>query len=131
VVEQLLEVLPVQREHFDIVPRRRCAGYLRGSRSRRSRLLLSAALREGNEKVIKVIRAYILLRSLGGIPGTFTKMGLTGLPLATLALTIFLVVVGLYNDKLLDLAQLSLGAFIGSYVQKRGEVIENQTRATA
>jgi hypothetical protein len=78
--------------------------------------LLSTAIRDGNDKAIS---EYIRLSSLSGTTGTFTKIGLTGLPLATLFLTILLAVLGVYVPKLLDLAQLTLGAFIGSYVQKK------------
>ncbi len=86
--------------------------------------LLAPAIRNGNEKAIS---EYIRLSSLSGTTGTFTKIGLTGLPLATIFLTIFLALLGIYNDKFFDLAQLTLGAFIGSYVQKRREE-ENLTR---
>ena len=78
--------------------------------------LLSAAIRDGNEKAIS---EYIRLSSLSGTTGTFTKIGLTGLPLATIFLTILLALLGIYVPKFLDLAQLTLGAFIGSYVQKK------------
>jgi hypothetical protein len=80
--------------------------------------LLSAAIRDGNEKAVS---EYIRLSSLRGITGTFTRVGLTGLPLATILLTVFLAVLGLSDQKFFDLAQLTLGAFIGSYVQKRQE----------
>lgn len=78
--------------------------------------LLAPAIRDGNDKPIS---EYIRLSSLSGITGTFTKVGLTGLPLATIALTMFLSIVGVFNPKFYDLAQLTLGAFIGSYVQKQ------------
>jgi hypothetical protein len=78
--------------------------------------LLSAAIREGNEKAIS---EYIRLSSLSGTTGAFTKVGLTGLPLATIFLTLLLAVLGIFVPKFLDLAQLTLGAFIGSYVQKK------------
>ena len=80
--------------------------------------LLSSAIEKGNEKAIS---EYIRLSSLSSVTGTFTRMGLTGLPLATILLTIFLSLLGYYNQKFLDLAQLTLGAFIGSYVQKQQE----------
>lgn len=83
--------------------------------------LIAPAIREGNEKAVS---EYIRLRSLSGMTGTFTKIGLTGLPLATIVLTIFLAIIGVFQEKFFDLAQLTLGAFIGSYVQKKGE--ENQ-----
>ena len=78
--------------------------------------LLSSAIRDGNEKAVS---EYIRLSSLRGITGTSTRVGLTGLPLATIVLTVFLAVLGLLDQKFFDLAQLTLGAFIGSYVQKR------------
>lgn len=84
--------------------------------------LIASAIREGDDKAVS---EYIRLRSLAGITGTFTKIGLTGLPLATIFLTIVLAAIGTVNDKFLDLAQLTLGAFIGSYVQKKGESSEN------
>lgn len=78
--------------------------------------LLAPAIRDGNEKAIT---EYIRLSSLSGATGTFTKVGLTGLPLATIFLTVVLAFIGVFNEKFFDLAQLTLGAFIGSYVQKR------------
>ena len=78
--------------------------------------LLAEAIRGGNENGIS---QYIRLSSLTGITGTFTKIGLTGLPLATIVLTIILAIIGLFDQRFFDLAQLTLGAFIGSYVQKR------------
>jgi hypothetical protein len=78
--------------------------------------LLSSAIREGNEKAVS---EYIRLSSLAGMTGTFTRVGLTGLPLATILLTILLAILGVFEQKFFDLAQLTLGAFIGSYVQKR------------
>ncbi len=87
--------------------------------------LLAPAIRDGNEKAIS---EYIRLSSLSGVTGTFTKVGLTGLPLATIFLTVVLALIGIYNDKFFDLAQLTLGAFIGSYVQKRREEPEGITK---
>ncbi|WP_420414562.1 hypothetical protein [Roseibium sp.] len=81
--------------------------------------LLAPAIREGDQKAIT---EYIRLRSLSGVTGAFTKIGLTGLPLATIFLTIVLAGIGIFHDKFFDLAQLTLGAFIGSYVQKQGEI---------
>jgi hypothetical protein len=80
--------------------------------------LLSTAIREGNDKAVS---EYIRLSSLSGMTGTFTRVGLTGLPLATILLTLFLAILGVFEQKFFDLAQLTLGAFIGSYVQKRQE----------
>jgi len=78
--------------------------------------LLAGAIQKGDDKAIS---EYIRLSSLSGTTGTFTKVGLTGLPLATIFLTVLLALLGLYVPKLLDLAQLTLGAFLGSYVQKK------------
>lgn len=86
--------------------------------------LLAPAIRDGNEKAIT---EYIRLSSLSGMTGTFTKVGLTGLPLATIILTIVLAVLGVFNNQFFDLAQLTLGAFLGSYVQKQSETTDNQT----
>jgi hypothetical protein len=78
--------------------------------------VLAGAISAGNEKAIS---EYIRLSSLSGTTGMFTKIGLTGLPLATIFLTVLLCAVGIFVPKFLDLAQLTLGAFIGSYVQKK------------
>lgn len=82
--------------------------------------ILAPALSNGNEKCIN---EYIRLSSLRGVTGTFTKVGLTGLPLATIFLTVVLALIGIFNDKFFDLAQLTLGAFIGSFVQKRSDLV--------
>jgi hypothetical protein len=72
---------------------------------------------------------YIRLSSLTGIIGAFTKLGLSGLPLATIALTITFALMALItlrsdatSKAMLDLCKLTLGAFIGSYVQKQTSV---------
>jgi hypothetical protein len=85
--------------------------------------LLSPAIRDGNDKAIS---EYIRLSSLSGVTGTFTKVGLTGLPLATIVLTMFLAILGVFNPKFYDLAQLTLGAFIGSYVQKQKDTTTSE-----
>jgi len=85
------------------------------------------------------INLYIRLSSLTGITGTFTQVGLSGLPLATIVLTIFFSLLSLTgNQQLFDLAKLTLGAFIGSYVQRevterriKGEVIERAMKEVA
>lgn len=70
------------------------------------------------------IADYVKLSSLSGMVGAFTKLGLPGLPLATIALTLFFAIVAMITQgseispSLFDLAKLTLGAFIGSYVQK-------------
>ncbi|MGG8295078.1 hypothetical protein PGR09_04055 [Klebsiella sp. 141251] len=83
--------------------------------------LLAPAIKEGNEKAIT---EYIRLSSLSGMTGTFTKIGLTGLPLATIVLTVVLAFLSLVFPKFYDLAQLTLGAFIGSFVQKSNELTQ-------
>jgi hypothetical protein len=68
---------------------------------------------------VKGIDQYIRLSSLTGTTGVFTRLGLVGLPLATIGLTIFFTLLAPFNTSFLDLAKLTLGAFIGSYVQKQ------------
>jgi hypothetical protein len=88
--------------------------------SRRDYDLLSKMLLDGNHDGIT---EYIRLGSLFGVIGTFTKLGITGLPLATIALTIIFAVLGSLPQGqagFLDLAKLTLGAFIGSFVQRQG-----------
>jgi hypothetical protein len=86
--------------------------------------LLANAISQGNEHAIT---QYIRLSSLSGMTGTFTKVGLTGLPLATIILTVVLAILGIFNPQFFDLAQLTLGAFLGSYVQKQSEVSDIQS----
>ena len=77
--------------------------------------VLGPAISSGNEAAVT---QFIRLSSLSGVTGTFTKIGLTGLPLATIFLTIFLALLGLANAQFFDLAKLTLGAFLGSFVQR-------------
>ncbi|HST36543.1 MAG TPA: hypothetical protein VLK25_07940 [Allosphingosinicella sp.] len=65
------------------------------------------------------VTQYIRLTSLTGFTGTFTKLGLSGLPLATIGLTMFFSLLFFQSSEFLDLAKLTLGAFIGSFVQKQ------------
>jgi len=75
------------------------------------------------------ITSYVRLRSLTGLSGFFNKVGLTGLPLATIGLTCFFAIIGFFNQAFLDLAKLTLGAFLGSYVQRRAsEMAESVNR---
>jgi hypothetical protein len=73
------------------------------------------------------IDQYVRLRALSGISGNFTKLGVTGLPLTTVGLTLIFSFIAIFTlDKdtataFLDLAKLTLGAFIGSFVQGRVE----------
>lgn len=73
-------------------------------------------VKAGDEKAID---QYIRLTSLTGFTGAFTKLGLTGLPMATIALTLFFSVLAISYPVFMDLAKLTLGAFIGSFVQKQ------------
>ncbi|MFG1268636.1 hypothetical protein V5F40_11790 [Xanthobacter sp. DSM 14520] len=78
--------------------------------------ILGPAISAGNDRAID---QFVRLSSLSGITGTFTKIGLTGLPLATIVLTILLAFGSIYNGQLLELAKLTLGAFLGSFVQRQ------------
>lgn len=68
------------------------------------------------------IRRYISLSSLLGSVGIFTKVGLTGLPLATIALTLIFAILSFFESSeagnFIDFTKLTLGAFLGSYVQR-------------
>jgi hypothetical protein len=68
----------------------------------------------------KAIEQYVRLSSLAGATGTATRLGLTGLPLLTVALTLIFSGLHIYKPdaQFLDLAKLTLGAFIGSFVQR-------------
>jgi hypothetical protein len=94
----------------------------------RDREIISDAIKEGKEDAV---RLYIQLRSLTGFTGAFTKLGLTGLPLTTVALTIFFSLLsfspGELGGNFLDLAKLTLGAFIGSFVQRQVEGRRQET----
>lgn len=78
------------------------------------------------------IDQYLRLRSLSGFAGNFTKLQVTGLPLTTVFLTLVFSAIALLpiSEKLggqfLDLAKLTLGAFIGSFVQGRVEQRKQQ-----
>ncbi|MGH9634412.1 MAG: hypothetical protein ACRD72_06205 [Candidatus Angelobacter sp.] len=90
----------------------------------KDRELLTGLIREEREKGIGL---YVTLSSLTGATGVFQKLGLVGLPLTTVGLTVLFTALSLalsntnkeYSEKLLDLAKLTLGAFIGSYVQRQ------------
>ena len=78
-----------------------------------------------NEKA-EGVNLYVRLSSLRGFSGTFSHLGITGLPLATIALTLIFSVLAIWtsdkntlNGSFLDLAKLTLGAFIGSFVQRQ------------
>lgn len=80
------------------------------------------------------INEYIRLASLSGFTGTFQYLGFTGLPLATVALTLILLIISLWlpdgdlKKGVFDMAKLTLGAFLGSFVQRNVET-EKLTRA--
>ena len=86
--------------------------------------LVQQAIQQGNPAPIT---EYIRLVSLTGGVGIFQKIGLTGLPLVTLGLVVFFSCGVLFmNDKehfqaFLDFTKLTLGAFIGSFVQRQVE----------
>jgi hypothetical protein len=73
----------------------------------------------------KAVDHYVRLSSLTGLTGLFTKIGLSGLPLATIGLTIVFTVLAMLvggngmGASFFDLAKLTLGAFLGSYVQRQ------------
>lgn len=80
------------------------------------------------------VLSYIQLKSLTGATGFFTKIGITGLPLATIFLTLTFGILGFLlkedgnaQNKFFDLANLTLGAFLGSYVQKQGDKLQKRT----
>ena len=86
--------------------------------------LLAPLIREGRSESID---QYVRLSSLSGFTGTFTKLGLTGLPLTTVALTLIFAALALLpidadsQRSFFDLTKLTLGAFIGSFVQRQVE----------
>ncbi|MGA1801227.1 hypothetical protein [Rhizobium sp. HT1-10] len=81
--------------------------------------LLSPLISEGKTESID---QYVRLSSLTKFTGTFTQLGLTGLPLATIFLTLFFSVLTIIGgSSFLDLTKLTLGAFIGSFVQRQVE----------
>ena len=86
----------------------------------KDREMLVDALSKGNKESVYL---YIHLSSLRGFTGTFTQLGISGLPLATVSMTVFFCSLSLVvgdgsgneNRELMDLAKLTLGAFIGSF----------------
>jgi len=73
------------------------------------------------------IREYVILASLAGFTGTFQKVGFSGLPLATVTLTLIFSALSFVEEEFLELAKLTLGAFIGSFVQKGVDTIRQST----
>lgn len=86
--------------------------------------LLAPLITEGKAEAID---QYVRISSLSGFTGTFTKLGLTGLPLTTVALTLIFAALALLpldgdsQRSFFDLTKLTLGAFIGSFVQRQVE----------
>jgi hypothetical protein len=86
--------------------------------------LLAPLIQDGKAEAID---QYVRLCSLSGFTGTFTKLGLTGLPLTTVALTLIFAGLALLptdpdsQKSFFDLTKLTLGAFIGSFVQRQVE----------
>lgn len=104
--------------------------------------LTSQVIREQDRELLEplisaankdAINEYIRLASLSGFTGTFQYLGFTGLPLATVALTLILLIVSLWlpdgdlKKGVFDMAKLTLGAFLGSFVQRNVET-EKLTR---
>ena len=91
--------------------------------------LLSRILVQSKEKGID---HYVRLSSLTGITGLFTKVGLARLPLATIGLTVVFTLLALWSSSLgtqfFDLAKLTLGAFLGSFVQRKAGEMEKTTQ---
>jgi hypothetical protein len=82
-------------------------------------LLLAPLVTEGKSESID---QYVRLSSLAKFTGTFTQLGLSGLPLATIFLTLFFSLLTMFSPgSFLDLTKLTLGAFIGSFVQRQVE----------
>lgn len=81
------------------------------------RKLLEPLITAGDDKAID---QYVRLSSLAGATGVATQLGLTGLPLLTVSLTLIFAALELYKPGagFMDLAKLTLGAFIGSFVQR-------------
>lgn len=81
--------------------------------------LLAPLVSDGKAEAID---QYVRLSSLSKATGSFTQLGLTGLPLATIGLTLFFSILAIFDAaNFLDLAKLTLGAFIGSFVQRQVE----------
>lgn len=82
------------------------------------RELLEPLIKQANKEAIN---QYVILSSLSGFTGNFQKIGFSGLPLATVTLTLIFSALSFLDQEFLELAKLTLGAFIGSFVQKGAE----------
>ena len=95
------------------------------------RVFLAPAIQQASDP----IEAYTRLAGLIGITGVFRKLEFSGMPLATIIMTLVFCILSLVTaglkryfpeipDQLatgfFDLAKLTLGAFIGSFVTKAG-----------
>lgn len=88
------------------------------------RQLLNPLIRDAKKDAIE---QYVVLSSLSGFTGTFQKLGFTGLPLATAGLTLIFSIFAFKDSAFLELAKLTLGAFIGSFVQKGRESLTSKS----
>ncbi len=75
------------------------------------------------------IDVFVKFKSLSGITGFFTKINITGLPLATILLTLIFCLLGVFSpdseaSRFFDFTNLTLGAFLGSYVQRTQDTEE-------
>jgi hypothetical protein len=77
--------------------------------------LLAPLIAGKNEEGIQL---YVLLSSLSGPSGFFQQIGFVGLPLVTATLTLVFAALSFLDTQFFDLTKLTLGAFIGSFVQK-------------
>jgi RsiW-degrading membrane proteinase PrsW (M82 family) len=99
---------------------------------RQDRAVLDAALQKAPDPV----EEYIKLSGLIGVTGFFRKLEFSGMPLATILMTLILCLLSLLTPVLgkqfdlqmddvgkgfLELAKLTLGAFIGSFVARTGD----------
>jgi hypothetical protein len=80
--------------------------------------LLEPLVREANKEAIN---QYVILSSLSGFTGTFQKIGFSGLPLATATLTLLFCGLSFAKPEFIEFAKLTLGAFIGSFVQRSSD----------
>ena len=81
----------------------------------KDRSLLEPLIKNSDKEAIN---QYVILSSLSGFTGTFQKIGFSGLPLATVTLTLIFSFLSFFEEEFMELAKLTLGAFIGSFVQK-------------
>lgn len=92
--------------------------------SEEDRALLEPLITSADENAIN---QFVRVSSLTGSTGFFAKLGFTGLPLVTAALGLLLILLAMASHdtetskELMDLAKLVLGAFIGSFVQRKVE----------